>query len=314
MTQNILIGIGAGLAAALLFASPISGASLALPLFGLTGMPIAIAGLGWTPMAGAAAAIVGSVALFAAISPVAAGVFLFLFAAPMAWLAYLAGLWRQSGDNQEWFPLGRLTVNAAAGVAIGLLIVGYLVGFDPETMIDDISDALTEWMSSRPDVETVPTQSEIEPFVSLNVAVLPYTLAALMLIVTVVNLWLAGLVTRTSGRLARPRERLWTVSLPTGAALTFVVASVVSLLPFPLGDIAALAAGAFGGAFMLLGLAVLHAVTIGINGRTLLLTINYIALVLLGFTAILIVALGLAETFMHLRARRFGGAPPPPFT
>jgi len=157
----------------------------------------------------------------------------------------------------------------------------------------------------------VPTRDEIEPFVRLNVAILPYTLAMLTLVVLVVNLWAAGLATRTSGRLARPRERLWTVSLSSNAALVFVAVSLASFLPFPLGDAAALGAGALGGVFLLLGLAALHALTIGMNGRALLLTVNYIALAFLGFTAILIVALGLAETFLHLRARRFGGAPPP---
>jgi len=310
MAQVILIGIGAGLAAALLFGSPIGGTSLALPLFVLTGLPIAIASLGWTPIAGAIAAVAGSVAVFAVISPAAAGVFLLLFAAPMAWLAYLAGLSRQSGDDQEWYPLGRLLINAVAGVAIGLLIVGYLVGFEPEQMTNELTNALANWLSSRPDLDPVPTRDEIEPFVRLNVAFLPYTLAMLSLIVLVVNLWVAGMVTRASGRLARPRERLWTVSLPTNAAIAFVVVSVASFLPFPLGDAAALGAGALGGALLLLGLATLHALTIGINGRGLLLAVNYIVLALLGFTAIVIVVLGLAETFLHLRARRFGGTPP----
>lgn len=311
MIQIVLIGIGTGLAAALLFSSPIGGTSLALPLFALTGLPIAVAGLGWTPLAAAVAVVAGSVAIFVMISPLAGGVFLFLFALPMAWLAYLAGLWRQNGSDQEWYPLGRLLVNAAAGAAIGLLIVGYLVGFDPEGMADNITDALSSWLSSRPDLDPVPTREEIEPFVRLNVALLPYSLAALTLIVQVFNLWLAGLVTRTSGRLARPRERMWTVSLPATAALAFVLAAVVSFLPFPLGDMAALAAGALGGAFFLLGLAVIHALTLGINGRGLLLTLNYIALALLGFTAVIIVALGIAEIFFNLRARRFGGGPPP---
>lgn len=314
MAQIILIGIGAGLAAALLFSSPIGGTSLALPLFAMTAMPIAIAGLGWTPIAGAVAVVAGCVAVFALISPLASAVFLLLFAAPTAWLAYLAGLWREGGEDQEWFPLGRLLFNAAAAVAIGLLIIGYMIGFDPDRMASELTDALSQWLSSNPDLQSIPTREEIEPFVRLNVAVLPYTLAALVLIVLVLNLWLAGLVTRTSGRLARPRERLWTVSLPIGAALTFVAASIISAFPYPLGDIAALVAGAFGGAFLLLGLAVLHAVTIGMNGRGLLLTINYIALAVLGFTAIIIVLVGIAETFLHLRARRFGGAPPPSFT
>jgi hypothetical protein len=311
MTQIILVGSGAGLAAALLFASPIGGTSLAVPLFAVTGMPIAIAGLGWTPIAGVVAAVAGSVAIFAAVSPMAAAVFLFLFAAPTAWLAYLAGLDRQRGDSQEWFPLGRLLIHAAAAVAIGLLVIGYLVGFNPERMTSEMADALSEWMASQPNLDSVPSRGEIEPFVRLNVAALPYTLAALALIILVFDIWLAGLVTRTSGRLPRPRERLWTVSLPIGAALTLVLASIASFLPFPLGEIAALGAGALGGAFLLLGLAVLHALTIGIGGRAALLTINYIVLILLGFTAILVIALGLAETLFHLRARRLGGAPPP---
>jgi hypothetical protein len=311
MAQIILVGIGAGLAAALLFASPIGGTSLALPLFAVTGMPIAIAGLGWTPIAGIVAAATGSAAILVAVSPVAAAVFLFLFAAPTAWLAYLAGLCRQSGDGQEWFPLGRLLVHAATAAAVGLLVIGYMTGFNPERMTGEMADALSEWMASQPNLDPVPSRDEIEPFVRLNVAVLPYTLAALTLIILVFDVWLASLVTRTSRRLFRPRERLWTVSLPIGAALTLVVASIASFLPFPLGDIAALAAGALGGAFLLLGLAVLHALTIGMNGRAALLTINYIVLFLLGFTAILVIALGLGETLFHLRARRFGGAPPP---
>jgi hypothetical protein len=311
MIQIILVGIGAGLAAALLFVSPVGGTSLALPLFTITGVPIAIAGLGWTPIAGVISVVAGSTVVFSVISPLAAGLFLLLFAAPTAWLAYLAGLWRQGADGQEWFPLGRLLVHAAIAVAVGLAIVGFLIGYNPEQMAAEMTDALSEWLAARPNLESVPTRTEIEPFVRLNVSVLPYTLAALVLVVLVVNLWLAGWITRTSGRLARPRERLWTASLPAVAATTFVVASIASLIPFPLGEVAALASGAFGGAFLLLGLAVLHSLTIGINGRTALLTLNYVALVFLGFTVVLIVALGLAETFLHLRARRFGKAPPP---
>jgi hypothetical protein len=311
MTQIILVGIGAGLAAALLFASPIGGTSLALPLFAVTAMPIGIAGLGWTSLAGVVAAIAGSAAILATVSPLAAAVFLLVFAAPMAWLAYLAGLRRQIGDDQQWFPLGRLLVHAAGAAAIGLLLIGYLVGFHPERMVSEMTDALSEWLAARPDLDPVPTRDEIEPFVRLNVAFMPYSVAALALVILVFNLWLAGVVTRTSGRLSRPRERLWTATLPVGVALAFVVALTASLLPFPLGDIAALAAGAFGGAFLLFGLAVLHALTIGTRGRAALLTMNYIILFLLGFTAILVIALGIAETFLHLRAKRFGGAPPP---
>ena len=48
MIQIILVGIAAGVAGALLFLSPIGGTTLAFPLFTLCGLPIAIAGLGWS--------------------------------------------------------------------------------------------------------------------------------------------------------------------------------------------------------------------------------------------------------------------------
>ena len=310
MAQIVLIGIGAGLAAALLFASPMSGTALSFPLFALTGLPIAIAGLGWTPIAGAIAVLFGGAAIFALLSPDALGVFLLLFGLPIIWLARLAGLSRQSGDQTEWFPLGRVLVHAAGAVAIGLTAVGFLIGFNAEVMAVGMTDALLDWIASSPEFGPAPSREELEPFVRFNVAVLPYTLAAIALVVVVFDLWLAGIVTRASGRLARPRERMWTAALPVGAAIAFVVALFASFLPVPFAEVAAVVAGAFGCALALIGLAVLHAMTVGNNARTVLLTITYFLVVLFGFPILVFAALGLGETLLHLRARRFGGAPP----
>ncbi|HWV57295.1 MAG TPA: hypothetical protein VNZ57_07470, partial [Longimicrobiales bacterium] len=58
-----LIGIGAGAAAALLFASVTSGSWLSVILFYLAPLPIMIAGLGWTHWAGLTAATVAAVAI-----------------------------------------------------------------------------------------------------------------------------------------------------------------------------------------------------------------------------------------------------------
>jgi hypothetical protein len=103
---------------------------------------------------------------------------------------------------------------------------------------------------------------------------------------------------------------LWSASLPSEAAIAFGVALVASFLPFPLGDIAAVFAGTLGCALALVGLAVLHAATIGSKSRTLLLTVAYLFLVFFGFPIVLFAILGLVETLFHLRANRFGGAPP----
>lgn len=311
MLQIVLIGIGAGFAASLLFASPLGGSTLAMPLFALTALPVAIAGLGWTPIAAAIAALTGATAIFIFLSPSGAGLFLLLVGLPVTWLVRLVGLSREGGEDREWYPLGRVLVHTAAAVAIGLAGVGFLLGYDPVAISSELTDAVSQWLAANPDISETPTREEVEPFVRLNVALLPYTLAAIGVVVVVVNLWLASLITRASGRLLRPREPLWTASLPTGAGITAVVALAASFLPSPLGELAALVAGAFGAALTLIGLAVVHALTFGNNGRAALLAVTYVILFLFGFLALALAALGLAETFLNLRARRFGGAPPP---
>ena len=60
MMQFAIIGIGAGAAAALLFASVTSGSWLSIPLFYLAPLPIMIAGLGWSHWAALTAALTGA--------------------------------------------------------------------------------------------------------------------------------------------------------------------------------------------------------------------------------------------------------------
>ena len=92
MMQLGLIGIGAGAAAALLFASVTSGSWLSILLFYLAPLPIMIAGLGWSHWAALIAALTGALAL----GLVFGTVFFFAFLAgagiPAWWLGYLAML------------------------------------------------------------------------------------------------------------------------------------------------------------------------------------------------------------------------------
>src|SRR5579871_1820366 len=101
MVQIILMGLGAGTAAALLVASGGSGSLLAFPLFYLAPLPILIVGLGWSHWAALIAGAVGT-ALLAIEGTVVSLAFLIGIALPAWWLAYLALLARPAGDGQEW--------------------------------------------------------------------------------------------------------------------------------------------------------------------------------------------------------------------
>src|SRR5258708_29195950 len=121
MMQIILVGLGAGAAAALLFASVVSGSIAAIFLFYLAPLPILIAALGWSHVAGLIAAASATAAIMALSGT-------FFIAAPVIafgawWLGYLALLARPAtngGGAFGWDPARRLVL-WAGGVRTRLI-------------------------------------------------------------------------------------------------------------------------------------------------------------------------------------------------
>lgn len=321
MARVLIVGIGAGIAAAILFLSPLGATFLAFPLFVLCSLPIAIAGLGWGALTGAVAAVaaaLASIVLFtwqAGTFVWAPGfVHLVLFGGPIAWMTRLALLSRpgEEAGTTEWYPLGRILLHAAAMVAGGLILVALVIGFDQEELVADMTAVIVELMTESGGTAPPPSPAEVEQFARFNVSLLPFAMAGLLLVIAVVNVWLGARIARASGRLARPQEPMWTATLPNEAAIVFVIALVGAFFPGGLGQAAGVVAGAFGVAAALVGLAVIHASTIGFALRTPLLVVMYVVLVPFGFLLVLPAIVGLADIFFQFRARASGRASPPP--
>jgi hypothetical protein len=125
------------------------------------------------------------------------------------------------------------------------------------------------------------------------------------------NLWLAALIVRISGRLKRPWPQIAQMSFPPLAAIALGVSVVGSFLP----DIVGLAGGISTASLLfvhaVLGLAVLHAITVGVNGRSFMLTGVYFTVGLFGWPLVLLSLLGLLETMFGLRARVIARRTPP---
>lgn len=291
MMQIILIGLGAGAAAALLFASVVSGSIAAIFLFYLAPLPILIAALGWSHVAGLIAAASATAAIVALSGTFFVAVPVIAFGA--WWLGYLALLARPAtngGGALEWYPAGRLVLWAAV---IGTLIVAAAVpnfGTDQQTL----------QAALRKTYERILRDQSL---IDLLVVAVPPAAAVFSTIINVFNLWLAARVVKISGRLKRPWPDLAALTLPASTSGLLAAAVAGSFLPDLLGILAGAFAASLLMAFAMLGLAVLHAITRGMSSRALVLAAVYAAAVVLGWPVLAMSILGLAETAFNIRGR-----------
>src|SRR4030088_1584748 len=292
MIQIVLVGLGAGAAAALLFASVVSGSLAAVFLFYLAPLPIMIAALGWSHMAGLIAAASATAAV-AALSGV------FLIAVPVIafgalWRGYLALLARPAtngaGGALEWYPVGRLVLWAAV---IGTLVVAAAVpnfGTDQESLQAGLRKTYERILSDQ-------------ALIDVLVVAVPPAAAVFSTITNLLNLWLAARVVRISGRLTRPWPDLAALTLPASAAGLLAAAIAGSFLP----DLAGILSGAFAAslvmAFAILGFSVMHAITRGMSTRGVVLAGLYATSVIFTWPILAASVLGLADSVFNIRGR-----------
>ena len=314
MPIALLIGIGAGIVSALLFASASTGTLLGLlVLFFLTPLPLALAGLGWGWASAAVASVVAPVLISALLAPRAALMHLVTLGIPTVTLSYLALLNRPSDQGNpnaavEWYPVGRIIAVSsvwAGGIAALALVT-------TASDIDSLRAALRETFERvfQGQIDNAPPGSpaigepEIAAFTELMVVSFAGAISSLWMTIATLNMWLAGLVTRASKRLIRPWPDLAETRLPRSMPIAFAVAVALTFLPGFLGLIASGFASAFMFAFLLVGLAVLHSVTRGMGARVMILSAVYASLVFLNpFSGIVVAMIGLAEPISPLRRK-----------
>ena len=324
MIQIVLVGLGAGAAAALLCASIASGSVLATLLLYLSPLPIMIAALGFSHWAGLLAALTAAAGLGSVLGLFFFAGFLLGMALPAWWLAYLALLARPSPGQIEWYPIGRIVL-WAAGLGAAIVTVAILqTGTDQETIRTALRKGFDEIIRAQIPASAgsgaVLTPEERGRLLDVFVVLFPPAAAVSLLVINSFNLWLAGRIVLVSGRLSRPWPDVSALALPFAAPIALAVSVAGAFAPDIVGMVCGIVAATLLMVHVMVGLAVVHAVTIGMNARVLILASVYAGFVILSlrtsWASIVLAALGLAETLFGLRGRfaAYRGPPTPPLS
>ncbi|MCI4683565.1 hypothetical protein K9U39_07965 [Rhodoblastus acidophilus] len=308
------VGVGAGLASALLFVVSSRGSSLAMALAYFSPLPMIIGGAGFS-FPGALFGAAAGVALLAfAAQPPFALAFLFGFATPALVLAGLMQVRLRSRDPnpaaQRFVTPGEMLA-AIVGLAIlvaafgvGSLLVHYH-GFEPamKAVMKHFAPALDEVVKGLAPVSDDFDAVAIKRLVIMSA---PAGVAASQTLLLAANLWLAARTIEISGRLRRPWPDLpENVVLPRFVAPVFLIAAGLAFNGGFVAVFAGIVAAASGFGLALHGLAALHGLTRDVSLRSAWLAALYAAVVILEPWSVIVLAVfGLVESAFSLRARK----------
>jgi len=320
MMAIVLIALAAGCASALMFASIVSGALISLVLLYLAPLPLMVATLTWGPLCGGMGGIAAALGLGAIFGLPYCVAFAITVALPAWWTGHLALLGRpHSGATAaadeispqpalEWYPVGRLLLWIAGFAAFATMAALLTLGTDAASITHALRDFLLRVLGAQHDVEI---SGETELVVSQVVGVAPAAAAAMATTTLTLNLWLAGKITATSGRLHRPWPELKSAALPP---FTLAVLCVSLAFCFS-GGLPAIASRIVAAALMmtyaLAGFAALHTLTLTLKNRAFWLGTVYAIVVLFVWPVLALVALGVADAMFGLRQRFLRSRPPP---
>jgi magnesium-transporting ATPase (P-type) len=321
MTMIVLIAIAAGCASALMFASIISKALISLLLLYFAPLPLMVAALGWGPLAATIGGIGAATVLGAIFGLPFCIAFVIMMALPAWWLGHLALLGRPSANGVpsgngaapaapalEWYPVGRILLWIAAFAILSTMATLLTLGTDAATITETLRAGLLRVLNPR----AAPPSDEVMQRIDAMVTIAPAAAASSAMTMLMLNLWLAARITATSGRLHRPWPDLKSTELPP---MTLAALSAAIAFSFTSGLFAMLAqtvTAALLMAYALTGFAVLHTLTLGLNGRALWLACTYAVVMLSGGWLIpAMMVLGLADAVFGFRRRFLQRRPPP---
>lgn len=323
MPHYIIIGLGSGLTAALLYGTVVTMTPLGMLLFYLAPLPLMISGLGWGWIAAIAGGLAGTVAISVIIGLLGGLVFLATVAAPAVLLSYTALLSRQvAGANpdpdgripREWYPEGRL-VMWTAGMAV-LFSISVILATAPgaEAFYDVVREQMRRMIDANGLEPVMPglTGEERDAIIDAIAHILPSALASIWFATTLTNFAIAAKILSATGRSLRPWASFGSLRYPPIAIYVLGAATILAMLASGLVALfSTILAGVMLLAYAIMGLAVFHDMAGRTQIRIPLLLGVYLMLLIFNWIAVVaLAALALSDMVFGFRDRNRTMGPP----
>lgn len=314
-STSFIVGILAGITAALLSLGANAQSSLAIVLYAASALPVLIAGLGWGNVAAISAVITGGVLGSVLVSPYYGLLIVVITLLPAGWISHLANLARPAAEvggpesSLAWYPLSDILTHLCGLVTVGMLIVGVMIGYDgalSDRMIDMVMASLKEQEPLyNPDAATI-TQIK-----SVFALALPLIQGALWVCLLTAAYYISTRIVQASGRNLRPRDDIpSTLRMHQAALFVFLVALVAIFLGGTPAVVGALVCGTFGAGFLMSGFAAFHFRTRGKTWRLPVLWLAYLSVLLFTIPAFFFLLAGLADRRRTMALTSTGPTPP----
>lgn len=297
-----LLAGAAGLVSALLYGLAPPNMMGGLLLSVLLSVPLFIAGLGMGALAGAIASAVAAVAVLVLQGSMAGATFAGGVAVPVAILLRQAMLSRTIDGTTEWYPAGMLVATLTiVGLALAVAINAIVSSLPVQEYFDRALRTFAEDFAA--DNAEFTAEGLLERIAWVRRFIPGMTTGFWMLILLAGGALAQAALVKMKRNL-RPWPDLVGMELPNWLAIVAaVIVTAAMFLPDPAGSYALAMAFAACFAFLLQGLAVVHAFNRKIQGGMILLVIFYLLVFGQVWPVILVALLGAVEQLVRLRQR-----------
>ena len=304
--SNISVAALGGVAGAAIFAVVIRGGLGGLFFAHLAPLPLMIIGLGFGLRHCVTSALLATAILSIYPHPVIGMAYGLLVAAPAALAIYAAAGAPKGGrdlithDIPSWASLAPAAVISI--VVIAWLVVASLTFGTLEEALNPIRARAFLLIDAM--VKENEINDKLDPVALSGIVAraVPALIAGYAVLIHVVNLWFAGRIAQASGLLTQPFPDIsQSFRLPKTAGVAFLAGGAMSLFsgPFAAGGLVLMATMGF--LLACQGLSVIHVKLRGVKYSSLMLTLLYFILGVLGWPILIFTLIGLADLVFNYR-------------